>query len=101
MCLNGRDDVELVSLAINGSPLPESAYTRTPKTLTITAPPSGDFELTTVTHIKPQENTSLEGLYKSGGNFSSQVLTAVLATVVTHTLHWLQKLSVEHVLGFN
>lgn len=74
MCLNGRDDLELVSLAINGSPLPESAYTREPKMLTITAPPPGEFELSTVTHIKPQDNTSLEGLYKSGGNFSSQVL---------------------------
>jgi aminopeptidase N len=74
MCLNGREDVELVSLAINGSPLPESAYTREPKMLTIAAPPPGEFELTCVTHIKPQENTSLEGLYKSGGNFSSQVL---------------------------
>lgn len=73
MKLNGRDDVYLVSLAINGSPLPESAYTREPKMLTITAPPAGEFELTTVTHIKPHENTTLEGLYKSGGNFSTQV----------------------------
>ena len=73
MCLDGRGDVELVALAINGSPLPESAYKRTDKILTITAPPPGDFELTAVTHIKPQDNTSLEGLYKSGGNFTTQV----------------------------
>lgn len=93
MCLNGRDDVELVSLAINGSPLPDSAYTRVPNTLTITAPPPGEFELTTVTHIKPQENTSLEGLYKSGGNFSSQVLPTLLVPLN-------KNLSVVVVVGF-
>lgn len=33
---------------------------------------AGDVEVEIVTHIKPQENTLLEGLYKSGGNYCTQ-----------------------------
>lgn len=34
---------------------------------------SGAFELEVVTAIKPQDNSLLEGLYKSSGNFCTQV----------------------------
>ncbi|KAB2824688.1 aminopeptidase N [Aliivibrio finisterrensis] len=33
---------------------------------------SGDFTLTIVTEVNPQENTALEGLYKSGDGFCTQ-----------------------------
>lgn len=72
MCLNGRDDVELESVEINGNAVDPSTYQKTPKMLTLNSCPQEDFELKISTKIKPQENTLLEGLYKSGGNFCTQ-----------------------------
>ena len=73
--LNGREDLTLDSIAINGTPLAADAYTVTPSGLTISAeaiPEFGEWDLDIVTIIKPQENSLLEGLYKSGGNFCTQ-----------------------------
>lgn len=73
--LNGREDVTLESIAINGTALPSSAYTVTPSGLTISGdaiPQGTDWDLDLITIIKPQENSLLEGLYKSGGNFCTQ-----------------------------
>lgn len=53
--------------------MPESGYEVTPKSLTIKSPPAGAFELEVTTAIKPQDNSLLEGLYKSGGNYCTQV----------------------------
>eukprot|EP00892_Ulva_mutabilis_P003378 jgi/Ulvmu1/1411/UM011_0140.1 len=72
MCLNGRDDVTLESVEINGSAVDPSTYEKTPKLLTLNSCPQSDFELKIVTVLKPQENTLLEGLYKSSGNFCTQ-----------------------------
>lgn len=71
--LNGRSDVTLVSLKVGGQEWPQDKYEVTSKFLTIKGLPSGDFDLETEVDIKPQENTILEGLYKSGGNYCSQV----------------------------
>ncbi len=68
----GHPDVQLVSVKINGTPVPSDNYTVQPKLLTLTSPPAGAFSLEIVVHIKPQENTALEGLYKSGGNYCTQ-----------------------------
>lgn len=78
MCLNGRDDIVLEAVEINGSAVDPSKYEKTPKMLTLHSCPQGDFELKIVTKIKPQENTLLEGLYKSSGNFCTQVCTVEL-----------------------
>lgn len=40
--------------------------------LHLTSLPSSAFDLEIVTEIEPQNNTSLEGLYKSTGNFCTQ-----------------------------
>jgi aminopeptidase N len=56
-----------------GSVVPESGYKLTEKSLTLLSPPAGPFELEVTTAIKPQDNSLLEGLYKSGGNYSTQV----------------------------
>jgi hypothetical protein len=53
--------------------VPESGYEVTAKSLTLLQPPAGPFELEVVTAIKPQDNSLLEGLYKSGGNYCTQV----------------------------
>lgn len=44
--------------------------------------PAGPYALEVVTHIKPQENTSLEGLYKSSGNFCTQAGSHAAVAVV-------------------
>ena len=70
--LNGDPTVELAGVEVNGTALDASAYVLTKKGITITAPPAAPFELKITTKIKPQENTELEGLYKSSGNFCTQ-----------------------------
>lgn len=70
--LNGREDVKLVSVKIDGKDVPEENKTLAPSSLTLQNVPVGDFVMDLVTEIKPQENTRLEGLYKSSGNYCSQ-----------------------------
>lgn len=72
LILDGRKDITLKQLLINSEDVDDSSYELTAKTLTLQAPPSGKFTLQCTVEIKPQENTSLEGLYKSSGNFCSQ-----------------------------
>ena len=63
--------MRLVSLAIDGRPLEAAEYAVGPESLTIFNPPPS-FTLEVVTELKPQENTSLEGLYRTSGNFCTQ-----------------------------
>lgn len=65
------EQLKLVSLQINQQDLPESYYqvSDTQLTLDISA---DEFILTIVTEIDPLNNTSLEGLFKSGGAFCTQ-----------------------------
>jgi aminopeptidase N len=72
--LDGREDVKLVSLKINDAPVSVDHYKVDCNGLSIDAAaiPSGEWDLHVVTHIKPEENTLLEGLYKSGGSYCTQ-----------------------------
>ncbi|XP_076945452.1 puromycin-sensitive aminopeptidase-like [Bidens hawaiensis] len=65
-------DLKLISIKVNGSELKEGDFHLDARHLILTSPPSGNFILETVTEILPQKNTSLEGLYKSSGNFCTQ-----------------------------
>ncbi|XP_061355301.1 puromycin-sensitive aminopeptidase [Gastrolobium bilobum] len=71
LVLDGQD-LSLVSIQINGKALKEEDYHLDARHLTIQSPPSGKYVLEIVTEIYPQKNTSLEGLYKSSGNFCTQ-----------------------------
>ncbi|KAK2439078.1 Peptidase M1 family protein [Trifolium repens] len=71
LVLDGQD-MTLVSVQINGKALKEEDYHLDARHLTIKSPPSGKYDLEIVTEILPQKNTSLEGLYKSSGNFCTQ-----------------------------
>ena len=71
LVLDGQD-VSLVSIQLNGKALKEEDYHLNARHLTIRSPPSGKYDLEIVTEICPQKNTSLEGLYKSSGNFCTQ-----------------------------
>ncbi|WP_415063217.1 aminopeptidase N [Bdellovibrio sp.] len=68
--LNG-EDLKLVAIKINGQTLSVDQYTVTPEELTIPNVPDS-FTLEIETELQPQNNTSLEGLYKSNGIFCTQ-----------------------------
>ncbi|KAI3453728.1 hypothetical protein Pfo_010391 [Paulownia fortunei] len=65
-------DLKLISLKVNGKELKEDDFHLDSRHLTLSSPPSGKFTLEIVSEIYPQKNTSLEGLYKSSGNFCTQ-----------------------------
>lgn len=71
LTLNGVD-VKLLSMKVNGEDVKAEGYTVTSRHLVLLHPPSTMFKLEIVTEIEPQNNTSLEGLYKSTGNFCTQ-----------------------------
>ena len=70
LSLNGTD-LELISLLVNGKSIAKDMYLTDEKGLTVYNV-SGHFELDLVTKIYPQNNTELEGLYKSNGMFCTQ-----------------------------
>ncbi|KAK9144903.1 hypothetical protein Sjap_004806 [Stephania japonica] len=71
LVLDGKD-LKLLSIKVNGKELKKEDFHLDAQHLTIVSPPSGTFSLEIVTEIYPQNNTSLEGLYKSSGNFCTQ-----------------------------
>jgi aminopeptidase N len=70
LALDGQH-LELVSLELDGAPLAAERYQVDANRLTLADPPES-FELTAVTRIRPQDNTALQGLYQSSGNFCTQ-----------------------------
>lgn len=64
-------DLELLSLAIDGKELAEGQWQINGELLQIAEVPD-EFVLECHTQIYPQNNTSLEGLYKSSGMFCTQ-----------------------------
>jgi aminopeptidase N len=63
--------VQLESVAIDGVPLPPESYRVDAESLTIPVVPAR-FSLSTVVRTEPQNNTQLEGLYRSGRTFCTQ-----------------------------
>jgi aminopeptidase N len=68
--LNG-EGLELLSIALDGHPLDERGYAVDAESLTLLAPPDR-FVLETEVRIVPEDNTALEGLYRSGGMYCTQ-----------------------------
>ncbi|XP_039029412.1 LOW QUALITY PROTEIN: puromycin-sensitive aminopeptidase-like [Hibiscus syriacus] len=66
------EDLKLISIKVDGKELKEGDYHLDSRHLTLPSPPQGKFTLQIDTEIQPQKNTSLEGLYKSSGNFCTQ-----------------------------
>ena len=65
------EELELLSLAIDGRALEPGDYELTEQGLEIETVPAS-FQLQCRTRIRPQDNTSLEGLYKSHSMFCTQ-----------------------------
>jgi aminopeptidase N len=70
LALDG-DELELMSVAIDGTLLRDNAYALNPETLFIPHVPDA-FTLETLTRIVPQKNTKLEGLYATKNGFVTQ-----------------------------
>jgi aminopeptidase N len=68
--LNG-EELETVSIKVDGQELAADRYTKTDETLTIEGLPES-FVLDTEVRLEPAKNTSLSGLYHSSGNFCTQ-----------------------------
>ncbi len=70
LILDGQD-LELVSIKVDGNTLSSDAYSIDDEHLVINDLPD-EYMLAIQTKIKPQDNTSLEGLYKSSKMFCTQ-----------------------------
>jgi aminopeptidase N len=71
LTLQGRE-LALESLTLDGEPVADGAVTLLPEGLVLQRPPARPFTLATRCRIDPASNTSLEGLYASGGMLTSQ-----------------------------
>lgn len=70
-CVLDGEELELVSVKLNGTTLSASQYQRSDKQLLIPNTPD-QFELEIITEIFPDQNTALEGLYFSGSILCTQ-----------------------------
>jgi aminopeptidase N len=66
------DELRLVSIAVDGSPLDVAAYEASPDHLKLTNPPRRSFTLSIETELDPSANTKLMGLYRSGSAYCTQ-----------------------------
>jgi len=66
------DELCLISVAIDGTVLPATAFTSSPGRLEINNPPATPFTLEIVTQATPVTNRQLMGLYQSNGVYCTQ-----------------------------
>ncbi|KAK3241910.1 hypothetical protein CYMTET_48368 [Cymbomonas tetramitiformis] len=71
--LDGDASMVLAGISIDGKEISADKYElKSSGELRILDLPAGSFTLEIVTDLEPQNNTALEGLYKSSGNFCTQ-----------------------------
>jgi aminopeptidase N len=66
------DEIDVVSVALDGTPLAADDWRLGVRSLELFAPPAEDFHLTVVTRLDPAANTKLMGLYRSSDNWCTQ-----------------------------
>jgi len=66
------DGLSLISLKLDGAPLPAANFVASPNQLTIPQPPNGAFTLEIETLVDPSANTQLSGLYRSSNTYCTQ-----------------------------
>ncbi|MGB7205423.1 MAG: aminopeptidase N [Anderseniella sp.] len=69
--LNG-EEIELLSVSINGTRLDNKQYSVDKESLTVPVVPQNTFEISIETTCNPDQNTALSGLYRSNGIFCTQ-----------------------------
>jgi aminopeptidase N len=72
LVLNG-EHIKLLEIQLNGKTLAPHDYSVTPEQLTLLKPPAHAFELTITTELRPQDNKSFVGLYKTKKIFCTQM----------------------------
>ncbi|WP_345987428.1 aminopeptidase N [Sulfurimonas sp. HSL1-2] len=65
------DDLKLLCVKVDDVKIPDEAYSRDAEALTI-FDPGAEATVQVVTKIYPDQNTALEGLYRSGGIYCTQ-----------------------------
>ena len=71
LVLSGRHIPHLAKVSIDGRSLSPLEYQKDPESLTLFAVPES-FELLLITHVAPEQNTALEGLYYTKEKFCTQ-----------------------------
>jgi len=71
LVLDGTD-LDLVAVKLDGHELGDEDVVQDGRSLTL-GPGEESFALQVITRLKPQENTTLEGLYRSGGTYCTQM----------------------------
>ena len=66
------ENLELASIALDGTPLGKKDYKLTDTGLTLLKPPSGPFTLEIVTFVNPEANKALSGLYRTNNVYCTQ-----------------------------
>ncbi len=66
------EELELVSLTLDGETLSPGDFVHDENALVLKNPPGKAFELESVVRIKPEKNTKLMGLYRSNGIWTTQ-----------------------------
>jgi aminopeptidase N len=66
------EELKLVSLTLDGKPLPAENFVATPDRLTIAQVPNRPFELDIETVVDPMGNSQLMGLYRAGATYCTQ-----------------------------
>jgi aminopeptidase N len=66
------DELRLISVALDGSPLEAAAFEVSPDHFKLTNPPRRPFTLSIETELDPSANTKLMGLYRSGTAYCTQ-----------------------------
>lgn len=67
------ENIKLLSIKINGEPLATNDFQVTPESLTLLRPPTTAFDLEITTELRPQDNKSFVGLYKTKKIFCTQM----------------------------
>ena len=65
-------ELQTLALAVDGQPLHSDDYRIEADRLLLLSPPERPFLFSSVVRIEPQRNVSLQGLYVSGGMFTTQ-----------------------------
>ena len=71
LVLDGGKDLQTISVAVDGRELASNEFRMEDGSLTIFDAPEA-FELTTLVEIRPEDNTALQGLYRSGDMLCTQ-----------------------------
>lgn len=67
------ENMKLISVKINGAPVPVTQYQLTSENLTLPTPDAVEFELEITTELRPQNNQAFVGLYKTKKIFCTQM----------------------------